>query len=236
VRVANALNKTFDERRDFVAEMLIFIRDFNKLDTELLVEKVYADDKFLEAAEAVLQSAVGPWKSMEALRDFAVQALYGEKPPLEGLTDRIRRSEGSRVSPFSVPFAFLRALAPNPGQLDVRRLSSLSQAEAIDVNGNVGEENRWEVRVPGGQAWLVTTLWARMLPPRHTPKAKVTVTNFADNRILHEGRFWALAVEPMPCFWWLHHHSTLEIRLTRQQQEEPHSVLLAIEGWRYTLG
>jgi hypothetical protein len=231
VRVARA-RETLDERREVVAELLQFIHDFNRLDTTALIEKVHADQKFLEAAEAVLLAAVGPWKSVDALRDFAVQNLYGEKPSPESLAERIRPG---RVSPFSVPYALLRAMAPNPGQFDPHQLRSLSVAEALQSNGYAGEEQRWDVRAPGSEVWLVTTMWARTIPKKSTV-TKVRVVDQGSNRILHEGKLWAMIDDPMPCFWWLPPHTPLEITITRQREEAPIEVLFAIEGWRYLRG
>lgn len=229
MRVART-SESIEQRQEVVAELFRFIQDFFGLDTTMLQNRVLAEQKFLEAAEAVLQTAVGPWKSVDALRDFAVQMLHGERPADRSLADRAR----GRVSPFSVPFALLRSLAPG-GQFDARNLRTLSVAEALDVNGYIGEETRWESRPNGGENWLVTTVWARVIPK--TLKAtKIRFINVSENRILHEGKLWALTVEPMPCFWWLPGHTPLEVVMTRQQieDESPSTVMLAIEGWRYT--
>jgi len=230
VRVART-NETIEQRQEVVTELFHFIRDFFGLDTTTLVTRTLDDQKFLEAAEAVLQSAVGPWKSVDALRDFAVQALYGERPADRRLVDRARPG---RVSPFSVPFALLRALAPG-GQFDPRNLHSLSLAEAIDTRGLIGEENRWEVKPHGGETWLVTTVWARVIP-KMLKATRIRFTNIGENRILHDGKLWALTVDAMPCFWWFPGYTLLEVLMTRQQLEDesPSTVLIAIEGWRYT--
>jgi len=229
VRVARA-SESIEQRQEAVTELFMFIRDFFGLDTTTLVARTLNEPKFLEAAEAVLQSAVGPWKSVDALRDFAVQALYGEKPADKSLADRAR----GRVSPFSVPFALLRSLAPS-GQFDARNLRTLSIAEALDCNGYVGEETRWETKPHGGENWLITTVWARVIPKtrKHT---KIRFTNVGENRILHEGRLTALTIDAMPCFWWLPGYTPIEVLMTRQQLEDetPSTVMLAIEGWRYT--
>jgi len=226
VRVARA-HESIEQRQEVVDELFCFIRDFYGLDTTLLQHRLLEDHKFLEAAEAVLQSAVGPWKSVDALRDFAVQALYGERPPDRSLADRARPG---RVSPFSVPFALLRALGG--GQFDPRNLRSLSMADALEYRGLAGEETRWHVQPYGIENWLITTVWARVLPkaPRTT---RIQFTNVGDNRILHEGNLWALTADAMPCFWWLPAHTPLEAIITRQQEEEPSTVLLVVEGWRY---
>ncbi len=118
MRVARA-GDTIEHRREVIDELFCFIRDFYGLDTTLLQHRLLDDEKFLEAAEAVLLSAVGPWKSVDALRDFAVQSLYGERPTDRALVDRARPG---RVSPFSVPLPLLKSLAPNPGQFDPRNL------------------------------------------------------------------------------------------------------------------
>lgn len=231
MRVARS-GESIEERQQVVVDLMGFIRDFNKLDTSALVAKVFNDQKFLEAAEAVLLSAVGPWKSVDALRDFCVVNLFGELPPSESLAERIRPG---RVSPFSVPYALLRAMAPNPGQFDLHQLRSLSAAEALDVEGIVGQDDRWAIQTPPSEAWLVTTLWARAIPKYSTTTA-VEVIDQGSNRILHQGKLWALIVEPMPCFWWLPPHSHLEIKLRRQRPDPAMSLLLAIEGWRYLRG
>ena len=111
MRVART-RETLDERRQVVVELLGFIRDFNNLDTTLIVKRVLEDQTFLEAAEAVLLSAIGPWRSVEALRDFCVQNTIGEPPPEPNLTERIRPAH--RMTPFSVPFSLLHAMAPKP--------------------------------------------------------------------------------------------------------------------------
>ncbi len=229
MRVARA-HESLDERREVVAELLKFIRDFNGLDTTVLVAKL-DDQKFLEAAEAVLQSAVGPWKSIDALCDFAVQALYGERPVDKALVERARPG---RVSPFSVPLPLLRSLAPNPGQFDIRNLRTLSMADALRCEGLVGEDTRWSVQVTPGEAWLVTTMWAQALPKklRHS---QIRIVDLGANRILHDGKLWALLSEQMPCFWWLGPHTPLEMLITRQREEQPTEILLALEGWRYTV-
>lgn len=231
MRVARS-HESIEQRQEVVTELFGFIHDFFGLDTTTLVMKTLSEQKFLEAAEAVLQSAVGPWKSIDALKDFAVQALYGERPADRSLADRARPG---RVSPFSVPFALLRSLAPS-GQFDPRNLRTLSVAEALDCNGYVGEETRWETKPNGGENWLVTTVWVRVIP-KMLKQTKIRFTNVGDNRILHEGKLWALAVEPMPCFWWLPGYTPLEVVMTRQRLEDetPSTVLIAIEGWRYTV-
>lgn len=233
MRVARA-GLAADDRLRAVVELLTFIYDFNQLDTTLLIKKAYDDFKFVEAAEAVLESAIGPWNSIERLRDFAVQALTGEKPPSERDMERVRPR--GRVSPFSVPFSLLRAMAPNPGQFDPHRLRSLSETDSLDVAGEfVGADERFRpMRVPRDEAWLVTTMWARVLPVA-SAISDIQVQDMGANRILHRGKLWALTVEPMPCFWWLPPISELEIKLWRQRSE-PHgnlAVLLAVEGWRY---
>ena len=226
MRVARP-GESIEQRQEVVTELFNFIRDFFGLDTTSLVMKTLDDQKFLEAAEAVLQSAVGPWKSVDALRDFAVQMLYGEKPADKSLADRTR----GRVSPFSVPFQLLRALAPN-GQFNPRELRTLSVAETLDCNGYAGEEQRWETRPHSGEVWLVTTMWARVIP-RVDKSTKIRVYNIGENCILHEGRLWALAADAMPCFWWFPGYTPIEVTLTRQQETEPTTVMIAIEGWRY---
>lgn len=229
MRVARA-HESLDERREVVVELLHFIRDFNGLDTTVLVEKT-ADLTFLEAAEAVLKSAVGPWKSVDALRDFAVQALYGERPADKALVERARPG---RVSPFSVPLPLLRSLAPNPGQFDIRNLRTLSMADALRCEGVVGEDTRWSVQVTPGEAWLVTTMWAQALPKK-LRYSQIRIVDLGANRILHDGKLWALLSEQMPCFWWLGPHTPLEMLITRQREEQPTEILLALEGWRYTV-
>jgi hypothetical protein len=233
MRVAR-VHQSLDERRRVVVDLLDFIHDFNKLDTTLLIQKANDDFKFVEAAEAVLESAIGPWKSVEALRDFAVQALSGEKPQQERDMERVRPR--GRVSPFSVPFSLLRTMAPNPGQFDPRNLRSLSETDSLEVAGDIcgGDQRFRSIRVIRDEAWLVTTMWARVLPTV-SPVSDIQVHDMGANRILHRGKLWALTVEPMPCFWWLPPHSELEVKLTRQRPE-PHgtlTVLLAVEGWRY---
>jgi hypothetical protein len=228
VRVARS-HQSLDDRRRVIVDLLTFIRDFNNLDTTLLIARVYGHDmKFVEAAEAVLQSAIGPWRSIEALRDFAVQALTGEKPLPLNLADQIRPKH--RATPFSVPWEMLRALAPNPGQFDVRQLRSLSAAEALNLPSNV----IWQMLVPQDQAWLVTTLWGRVLPQTSTSTA-IEVVDAGSQRILHQGKLWAVISEAMPCFWWLPPNSALTVRL-RDAPENPTTALLAIEGWRYLRG
>lgn len=222
-------NQSLEERQQTVIGLFEFIRDFNKLDTTLLIEKIYTDPKFLEAAEAVLTSAVGPWKSVDALCDFAVQSLFGQSRPTESLADRAR----GRVSPFSVPFALLRALAPNPGTFDPHQLRSLTIADAIDVEGFVGKEDRWTFQSNRDETWLVTTMWARTIPAYST-HTRVRVEDQGANRLLHEGAFAALCLEAQPCFWWLPPNSLLHVTLTRQQQDPRSCVILAIEGWRFT--
>ena len=228
MRVARS-HETIEERQEVVSELLYFIRDFYGLDTTLLQHRLLDEPKFLEAAEAVLQTAVGPWKSVDALRDFAVQSLYGEKPVDKALVERIRPG---RVSPFSVPYALLRSLAPNPGQFDPHKLTTLSVADAKDYQGLSGEETRWEVRPHTGEHWLVTTVWARTVP-KMPLATRIRFHDFGSNRILHDGSLWALTTEPMPCFWWLPAGTPLEAMMTRQRDESPTTVLLAIEGWRY---
>jgi hypothetical protein len=229
VRVARA-HETLDERRQVVTELLDFIHDFNQLDTTSLVQRVLSEQAFLEAAEAVLLSAVGPWKSVEALRDFCVQNLIGISAPTLGLADRIRPH--ARMTPFSVPFALLRAMAPNPGQFEVHRLRSLSVADAIDLHGP-GVDDRWQTMVPRDEAWLVTTMWARAIP-RCAPKVHdIEVWDQGANRMLHRGKLWALTADAMPCFWWLAPVTPIEVRITRQREDEQATLMLVVEGWRY---
>lgn len=223
-----ATNRTLDERRQYVAEMLDFIRDFNKLDTTLVKQRVWNDQKALEAAEAVLAAGVGAWKSIEALRDFCVQTMFGEKPP-DGFTG----STATRVSPFSVPLPLLRAMAPNPGNFDVStQLRSLNLVDTISLGSLAGEEKHWTKLVPQGEAWLVTSIWARGVPttPRYT---RVTAQDVGSNRILYDGLLWAWSIEAMPCFWWFSPYSPIEIRFTRQREDVEAEVLLVVEGWRF---
>lgn len=220
------------ERRQVVVDLLEFIRDFSQLDTTLLVQRAMDDHKFLEAAEAVLSSAVGPWRSVEALRDFCVHNLIGEKPPRERELERIRPRE--RVTPFSVPFALLRAMAPNPSQFDIRQLRTLSETKSFELTGNAADENRWLERVLSDQAWLVTTMWARTVGK--VPLATdVEVIDTGANRILHRGKLWALTAEAMPCFWWLPPNYELDTKLFRQRDEDPTIAILVVEGWRYLM-
>ena len=230
MRVARS-HQSHDDRRRVVVDLLTFIHDFNQLDTTLLIAKAHADFKFVEAAEAILQSAIGPWRSVEALRDFAVQALSGEKPP--AVRDLERARPRGRVSPFSVPFELLRAMAPNPGTFNLSQLQSLSETASIEFEGYAGAEDRWPMMSPRGEAWLVTTVWARVIPTFSTVTT-IEIRNPGDDRILHRGKLWGLVVEPMPCFWWLPPYHSLDVKLTRQQPEPPAGALIAIEGWRYT--
>lgn len=224
--------KTLDERRQIVIDLLDFIHDFNRLDTTLLVSRVMDDVKFLEAAEAVLVSAVGPWKSVDALRDFCVHNLTGERAPIVGLADRIRPRE--RVTPFSVPLPLLKAMAPNPGQFDMRDLKTLSVAQALSANGYVGEELSFSNMVPTGEAWLVTSMWARTIPT--LPKAtRVTVVDQGTMRILHDGPLWTFVADSIACFWHLPRASMIDVRFTRQREDEPTEIMMVIEGWRYQL-
>ena len=232
MRVARS-HETLDERRQVVVELLDFIHDFNKLDTTLIVQKVLAEQKFLEAAEAVLLSAVGPWKSVEALRDFCVQNLTGETPVEASLVDQIRPR--ARATPFSVPLAILRAMAPNPSQFDMHRLRSLSHADAIALKGNPAAEDHWPLNVPRNEAWLVTTMWARLIP-KFTTVHDIEVIDQGAARILHRGKLWALLVDAMPCFWWLPPVSMLETRITQRREADDSNLLLVIEGWRYITG
>jgi len=226
MRVARA-GQSLDDRRRVVIDLLRFIHDFNQLDTTLLIAKA-SDFKFVEAAEAVLQAGVGPWKSIEALRDFCVQALTGEKPLPVNLADQIRPKH--RATPFSVPWEMLRAMAPNPGQFDVRQLRSLSAAEALELPSNAA----WRQLVTQDEAWLVTTLWGRVIPQTST-RTEIEVIDQGSQRILHRGKLWAVISEAMPCFWWLPPNSSLEIRL-RDVPNDPTTALIAIEGWRYLRG
>lgn len=222
-----ATNKTLDERRQYVVDLLDFIRDFNRLDTTFIKQRIWDDVKTLEAAEAVLSSAVGAWRSIEALRDFCVQTMIGEKP-LEGTTER-----AARVSPFSVPVQLLRAMAPNPGNFNIHsQLKSLSFTDVVNVGTYIGEEQRWEKLVTGGENWLVTSIWARGIPT--TPKfTRAIVTDLGANRLLHDGSIRAWTVDAMPCFWFLPSHTPLEIRFTRQREDVETELLLVVEGWRY---
>lgn len=231
MRVARA-HESLDERREVVAELLKFIRDFNGLDTTVLVAKL-DDQKFLEAAEAVLQSAVGPWKSIDALRDFAVQALYGERPADLALAERIRPRD--RMTPFSVPLSILKSVAPNPAQFNMRDLRTLCLSQALSSTGYAGEELASQNLVNQGEQWLVTSMWARTIPalPRNT---QVRVTDQGSMRILHEGPLWAFVTETVPCFWVLPRSSMLDVRFSRQREDAPCEIMTVIEGWRYSLG
>jgi hypothetical protein len=217
------------ERRQVVVDLLEFIRDFGQLDTTLLVKRTMDDHKFLEAAEAVLSSAVGPWRSVEALRDFCVHHLIGEKP-LPRELERVRPRE--RVTPFSVPFALLRAMAPNPSQFDIHQLRTVSETKSFELAGDAAKDDRWPLRVLGDQAWLVTTMWGRTIGkiPHATD---VEVTDVYANRIVHRGKLWALAAEAMPCFWWLPPNAELHTKLFRQRDEDPTLAILVVEGWCY---
>ena len=232
MRVARA-HETLDERREVVIELFNFIRDFNGLDTTLLVSRLTDDLKFLEAAEAVLQSAVGPWKSVDALRDFAVQALYGEKTGDRALAERIRPRD--RTTPFSVPLSILKSVAPNPAQFNMRDLKTLCLSQALSSTGYVGEELASQNLVNQGEMWLVTSMWARTIPvlPRNT---QVRVTDQGSMRILHDGPLWAFVAEALPCFWVLPRNSMLDVRFSRQREDAPTEIMTVIEGWRFSLG
>lgn len=232
MRVARA-HHTNDDRRRIVVDMLTFIHDFRDLDTTSLIQKAHEDFKFVEAAEAVLQTAVGAWKSVEALCDFCVHHMFGDKPPDPATVDHIKPR--GRVSPFSVPFELIRAMAPNPGQFDPHRLRSLSHEGSTQFNGFIGEDRRWDARTPQTEAWLVTGMRAFALPDRPT-NTTFRVTDQGSNRILHEGKVWPLFVEPTPCFWWLPPVSFLEFAFTRQREDPETELLLIIEGWRYLMG
>lgn len=232
MRVVRAHHKDEDRRRT-VVDMLTFIRDFRDLDTTALIKKAHDDFKFVEAAEAVLQSAVGAWKSVEALCDFCVHHMFGDTPVDPDTAERIRPR--GRVSPFSVPFELLRAMAPNPGQFNPHQLKSLSEERSVKFNGYIGEDRRWDMRVPRSEAWLVTTMRAFALPERPT-QTTFRVTDQGANRILHEGRVWPLLVEPVPCFWWLGPVSFIEAAFTRQQPDPETELVFIIEGWRYLTG
>lgn len=232
MRVARAY-ETLDDRRQVIVELMDFIRDFNKLDTTLLVQRVMSEQKFLEAAEAVLLSAVGPWNSVEALRDFCVHNLMGEKPIDEPLAEKIRPH--GRVTPFSVPFALLRAMAPR-NQFDPHRLRSLSLSEAIELRGASATEDRWPINVGREEAWLITTMWGRAIPKPPLTGTQIIVHDEYANRQLHDGKLWALLADAIPCFWWLPPVGRLEVKITQQRFDEPITLMLVIEGWRYITG
>jgi len=238
MRVARA-GQSLDDRRRVVVDLLKFIHDFNQLDTTLLIAKVYDSDmKFVEAAEAVLQSAVGPSRSIEALRDFAVQALTGEKPLPVREMDRIRPQH--RVTPFSVPYELLRAIVPHRGQFDPHRLRSLNKTDMLELPSTRPE---WTHAVSQDQWWLVTTIWVRAVPYRPAlQRVRLDIRDQGSQRILHEGPLGVLLEEPMPCFWPFPPNSYLRLLFrgydeqTPSECRDPTTLLMAIEGWSYHLG
>ena len=227
MRVARA-HQNHEERRQVVIDLLDFIHDFNKLDTTLLVDKALADFKFVEAAEAVLQAAVGPWKSVDALRDFCVQALYGEKRP-----NIAERTRPGRVTPFSVPYELLRAVAPNPSQFHPHKLRTLNKPQTLEIPP---QGTDWfGLQVPQDQWWLVTTVWARAVPHRvGLNRVDIEFEDAASGRYVHNGKLWALLEEPMPSFWPLVRNSFLRCTLRNWHHiEEPVGLLIVVEGWCY---
>jgi hypothetical protein len=106
----------------------------------------------------------------------------------------------------------------------------LSAAEALELPSNA----TWRQLVSQDEAWLVTTLWGRVIPQTST-RTEIEVIDQGSQRILHRGKLWAVISEAMPCFWWLPPNSSLEIRL-RDVPEDPTTALIAIEGWRYLRG
>lgn len=235
MRVARS-HQNLDDRRRVVVDLLTFIRDFNNLDTTLLIDRVYDSDmKFVEAAEAVLMSAVGAWRSIEALRDFAVQALTGEKPLAVREMDRIRPQH--RVTPFSVPYELLRAIVPHRGQFDSQRLRSLNKTNTLELPSGRPE---WTHAIPQDQWWLVTTIWVRAVPYRPALQpVRLDVRDEGSQRILHEGPLGVLLEEPMPCFWQLPPNSYLRIlfrgyeEIYQPEHRDSTALLMAIEGWTY---
>ncbi len=230
MRVARS-HQSLDDRRRVVVDLLTFIHDFNQLDTTLLIDKAQADFEFVEAAETILQSAVGPWKSIEALRDFAVQALGGEKPMPVRDMERVRPR--GRVSPFSVPFDLLRAVVPHRGQFNPAKLRSLSKVVELELpDGRTWDH---ELQVPQDQWWLVTTMWARAVPGYSRYRGvKIEVQDTGANRILHDGPLQALYEEPMPCFWPLLPNTALRPTVRGYEHDyAPMMVLIAFEGWIY---
>lgn len=224
------VNQTQADRRCVVLELLAFIRDFNHLDTTQLILRAQADFEFVEACEAVLQSAVGPWRSVDALRDFCVQALTGFPPTTIEFMERVRPRH--RVSPFSIPFELLQAVMPHRGQFDAHRLRTLAYNSENQLRtGTSSVEAGYQV--PCDQWWLVTTAWARVITT--VPLNSSTRVEFHDlgaNRTLHFGLLQALVEEPMPCLWQLAPNGFCRT-IIHSNAHEPTTVILAIEGWIY---
>lgn len=218
-----------DDRRRIVVDMLQFIHDFNQFDTTRLILQAREDFKFVEAVEAVLMTAVGPWKSVEALRDFAVQRLTGMPPLPVEISERVRRRD--RLSPFSVPYDLLRAIVPHRGQFDPGRLRLLVKNWAVELPRQAKLPLLY---VPQDQWWLVTTMWARAVPWH--PAYRHVVVHIHDegtNRALYDGPLPMLQEEAQPCWWPIAPNSALAGNLSGSNEEPQMTLFLVIEGWMY---
>ena len=236
-------DRPFEERRQAIASMLGFINDFCRLDVALLIERTERVE-FVESAEAVMESAVGAWRSMEALRDFCVHQLTGEKPPPMLPTDRIRPRE---MTPYSVPFELLRAMAPRPSTFTQKDLSVLCLAEACSVAPSPENKVAMTFRMPHNECWLITSLQARVLPdPAPFRAMKLWFTDLARNLYMNGGNndgisMWRILDTPMPLFEFISASGQLELRLQVKYPPEYWNklteahVMFVIEGWRYAV-
>lgn len=222
-----------DERRKRVIDLLTFIHDFNELDTTILIEQARSNVAFVEAAEAVLESAVGPTNSLDALRGFCIQAMMGLAPQPRSDMDRVRPR--MRVSPYSVPLELLRAFIG--GNFDIGRLSTFAETINFDLPYAFEAGGAHAIWLTPQDEWrLVTTLWVRLVGATNDCLKVLRLSAYDEGaqRRLFDGRLGVFAEEPMACCWQFPPNSAFKVEITSANFTCDETIaLVACEGWRY---
>jgi hypothetical protein len=239
MQLVNAAQPDWAERRQTIANWIQFVGDFGQIDVDQLLVRV-EDNTFVEAIEAVLKAGGRPWAAFEHVRDFCVNALYGEKPVARTGPPRPRH----RVTPFSVPMELLRSVFTSqnrgsrgyqaeftPGRLRIHEESFVLD---VPMNGEAGHHFRILQ-----EQFLLTTVWARVVPPIEPLRHHVEIVDEGANR-RQDMLLWALVAEPQPLFLPLPPHSSVNIRVRSNTDElrelPPMHVLMSLEGWAYLGG
>ena len=222
-----------DERRKRIIDLLTFIHDFNELDTTLMIEQARDNVAFVEAAEAVLESAVGPTNSIEALRGFCIQAMMGSAPPQRRDLERVRPR--MRVSPYSVPLELLRTFIG--GNFDIRNLSTFAETVNFDLPYAFETGGALVIWMTPQDEWrLVTTLWVRLVGATNDSLKVLRLSAYDEGsrRRLFDGRLGVFAEEPMACCWQFPPNSAFKVEITSANFTCDETIaLVACEGWRY---
>jgi hypothetical protein len=241
MQLVSATQPDWTERRQAIANWIQFVGDFGQIDVDALLPCI-EDNAFVEAVEAVLKAAGRPWASFEHVRDFCVQRLYGEKSIAHTGPPRPRH----RVTPFSVPMELLRSVFTFkdhrgrdqsefvPGRLRIREESFV-----LDVPMNGEADHRF--LVTQDQMLLLTTVWARVVPPIEPLRHRVEIIDEGANR-RQDMLLWALVTEPQPLFLPLSPNTSVNVRVRpgwapqSNENTPPIHVLMSFEGWSYLGG